>query len=955
MMQMLASNLAYARSQRYVLHFVSSVVVVAIALLSLMAIEGVLRSSSNDLVAYSLTNLPSGDRTLTISSNQVLVSHTDYQTVTKYLEKDFARLTSGMVSREVLYHALSDLHGVGFYLGAVDSLEHQVKLTSGRLPTSCTPVRCEVVQIGGSPSTPPQLASLGLAIVGNGVFANSQFFKGTFATAQGAPVLVANGIAALTSLPSLSSLQGSDGWVGNVNLKLLERLGANSYLDSVLIFSNQLSIDQSDLTLTWPQDALDEANAKAHDLFVKFDLLSYIVAALFVIFFVLFSFRQKAKHFQFRSGLSRIGTPKRILMEELLVEYAVPLIVGSAFAMLVSPVLPYLLSAQHFRASLSDVYQGWPKYVLILLITLALTTGFAIKGDRSWARRVWIPFVLAIALTSVYFLEVGWRSTGTWHSPLHYVLFSALAIAALIVSSLMLWWLGLLRRTKSTHTYLLFRENLGMWQGVSSILTLTTVLAVTALSLNSGVSRDLNLKSQDQVPLDVSIKTGTALARPFDVASISDYQDLLPNSAAYPVLRTDSAVRDQSSVSDSISLIGVVPTALSKSIDQTLHPLSRLLESTNAWSEPGVGLGSGTALAVNLMNIPNEVDLFAWLKTPQGTHTRLPFKGMGAQRTLSLRNALPHGSTLVAFEFRENDDHLARRLHATGEASFRNLPALTGTGGILQVTLDGAVLSFPDQVWNVRNFSYAFNGQSLIFRPKGNLPIPNAIVDSMTAALAQHGIVTLSGGLDTTFRVRVASVRTNFPSADTRFVIMNLAQLQGQISQTNPGGFDPVEVWISTKHPDQYRDRVEHSPFGNLVVQTRIDAFARLSADPTNRGSNEAYKIALLFALLIAIFMHGTSLPLLYKENKNLLLQLEFGGVGPNSLRVALRNSLRWTLLVGALFGLSLGLLLTHLSISRSTPYLVILLTFCSVVLVSESAGYLFTHRLFREPALVRS
>jgi hypothetical protein len=145
---------------------------------------------------------------------------------------------------------------------------------------------------------------------------------------------------------------------------------------------------------------------------------------------------------------------------------------------------------------------------------------------------------------------------------------------------------------------------------------------------------------------------------------------------------------------------------------------------------------------------------------------------------MSLSNAVSHGSMLVAFEFRESDFHLARRLHATGEASFRNLPALTGTGGILQVTLDGKVLSFPDQAWKMRNFSYAFNGQSLIFRPRENLPIPSAILDSSTAALAQNGIVTLSGGEDTTFQVRVSAVRTSFPSAGRRFVIMNLAQLQ---------------------------------------------------------------------------------------------------------------------------------------------------------------------------------
>jgi len=56
-------------------------------------------------------------------------------------------------------------------LGAVDGLARFVRLRSGRLPASCRPERCEVLQLGGSGPL-PSVPGLRLVRVGRATLAS---------------------------------------------------------------------------------------------------------------------------------------------------------------------------------------------------------------------------------------------------------------------------------------------------------------------------------------------------------------------------------------------------------------------------------------------------------------------------------------------------------------------------------------------------------------------------------------------------------------------------------------------------------------------------------------------------------------------------------------------------------------------------------------------------------------
>src|SRR4051812_45948826 len=78
-------------------------------------------------------------------------------------------------------------------LGAVDAVARWVSLDRGRIPTPCTPTRCELLQIGGK-AVQPRLP--GLDVVGRGTFRAGAPFDQYFGATGGKrpPILLANGV-----------------------------------------------------------------------------------------------------------------------------------------------------------------------------------------------------------------------------------------------------------------------------------------------------------------------------------------------------------------------------------------------------------------------------------------------------------------------------------------------------------------------------------------------------------------------------------------------------------------------------------------------------------------------------------------------------------------------------------------------------------------------------------------
>ncbi len=285
------------------------------------------------------------------------------------------------------------------------------------------------------------------------------------------------------------------------------------------------------------------------------------------------------------------------------------------------------------------------------------------------------------------------------------------------------------------------------------MVALTALLAMLTLGYSSGLSQQVTTQARNLVPLDISLSTGSNLIRPLDLAGASDYASLLPNSEAFPILRTGTSVRGTSTVSDTVALVGLPPRAM-----ELAAPNLKDIATNKAFNalpaEYGIGVGKAQEISVSLLGIPPEIDLLGWFLTPKGTHISATFAGGSTVRTLALSGQVPAGSTLIAFEFQESSNELSRRLHAIGEGNL-SVPEIRGTGSIVKVLFDTREVNLPYKLWGSQNFAFAFDGQGLYVQPKSNIGIPSVVTDPVTAASAVNGILTLLGAANTYFQARV--------------------------------------------------------------------------------------------------------------------------------------------------------------------------------------------------------
>ena len=946
-MQVRFLPLTVARTRHSYLKVATTAFAVTFASLSLLAFQGITYSTSNLLVSYSLNNLPHGEENITINSSQAIASPEKYSSIDSYLTKNLQGISAGSLAREVIYTQLSDPHGIRFYLGAGDGLSSSIKVTSGRLPSSCSADNCEVIQIGRSAGGVPRPEAFKLHIVGTGEITDPLLFSGTMGPAAGSSLLLADGIRSVQNLPTFANSHAADAWVGKIDLGAVNAHGADAYIAKVVAFEDQLSIDYPDLIVTWPQDALSQASSDATSFKDKTILLKFAIVTLLLGYLAIVSFRQRKDHQRFRESLSRIGTPKAVINQELFLESLLPVTGGVLIGLVLSPLLPSLLKAFSYRTGYSQLFAGSASLLSVALAAFALIFAITVIGDRAWQRERTVFFILAAASFAGYLYFT--HSNDSRYLLLPFVYLGVPVLGVLLGLRLITsWW-----AKRKRQTFVILKEFFSLWHGVGATIALATLLAMATLSFGSGVSAQAIASAHDLVPLDVALKTGSDLIKPLDLAGVDGYSGLIAGSRAFGVLRTGTSARGASAVSDSISLIGTDPQAVSSLIPGWGN-FTKSLAFAGSSKSYGLPLGKAKVLTVELAGIPPEIDASAWFINSQGEHQSLTFAGTGLSRTISLRNQLSANSTLVAFEFAESSNYLSRRLHANGEGDY-SVPQIKGVGSITSLKFDGVAQVLPSTAWGNQNFAYDFDGQSLYIQPKRDGGIPSVIVDPATAALAYNGLLTLSGAKNTYFQVKVGKVVSHFPSAGDRFVVMSLNQMQSELGAADLGSIDPIEVWVSTPDSDGYVKKLESGGFGGLVIQSSKALESEFRSNPNDQGILSAYKIALLFALFVALLVTLSALPLVYREGRQTLFYLETVGSTPGELRSGLRSSLRLASLAGLLLGGILGIVVGRVYISSSLPILEQVILLFVVLGSVEAIGFLFTRRLFTEDELVRS
>src|SRR5262249_27339494 len=140
-------------------------------------------------VRTTVQQMSPGDRTITVVSSGTIYGRTQAASINTLVGSQLAQLSRYPVRRELVFHQLTQ-KGATFFLGATDDLRTAVRVTSGRLPRSCTPLRCEVVALGGNPAAlAPAVASLGLVVVGQAVRTDPTVLSGQLDPGSGTILL----------------------------------------------------------------------------------------------------------------------------------------------------------------------------------------------------------------------------------------------------------------------------------------------------------------------------------------------------------------------------------------------------------------------------------------------------------------------------------------------------------------------------------------------------------------------------------------------------------------------------------------------------------------------------------------------------------------------------------------------------------------------------------------------
>ena len=252
------------------------------------------------------------------------------------MRREVPRLGAGRLRRELLYRELGDTHRNTVVLGGVDDLGAAVRLVSGRLPTSCTPARCEVVLAlpADAPATtraPDLDNSLGVAVVGAVRLTDPLLLAGTFTPAQGAPLLLGDGVERVGAISALGTFGRTIGWVTPLDLARVRNLGVDAWVDAATATADDFARTTNDaLTVTAPGDVLRAEHDRAVTNAQRFTLLGATGSVLLLGAAVVGGAALRRDHEAFTGALRRRGAAPRLLGALLAGEVVGAAVAGTA-------------------------------------------------------------------------------------------------------------------------------------------------------------------------------------------------------------------------------------------------------------------------------------------------------------------------------------------------------------------------------------------------------------------------------------------------------------------------------------------------------------------------------------------------------------------------------------------------------------------------------------------------
>jgi hypothetical protein len=848
-------------------------------------------------------------------------------------------------------------------LAAVEGLAPHVILRSGRLPERCSVDRCEVLRLRGR-GAPPNAPGLRLVEVGTATLRSRQLFgdfleptdnatadaevapalrkSGRYHRPAPAPLLVAEGVDALTHSPVLARTYRSYAWVWPLSEENPRLWQIDELIGRIERARADLAVRSGSFAVTAPEEELRAIERRATVSGRRLLIVGAEAAALLLAFAILAARGLRVDVGEAHRRLTWSGARKWQLALLIGVESAVVALGGVLVGWMLGSAagaLTAVLSGAPPAAVLVESVLSSEGLALLAGVALAttVTTVCAVSLRAYDGARVGAPELAGLAATLVVGVALFGgvadeeRLARAEGSAIVLLLLPALvAFIAAIAAAKLFRPLARLLAERARGRPVLRLASIGLARGTGAavvalaFLTIAFGLALLAEGYRGTLSRGEREQAAFQVPLDVVVQEDlSALVRVFDAATVGRFDALAgPGGDAYRVLRVTGGAGRTERVSG-ITVLGLDREVVTRlgvwrpdwASGATRDELAAAIEPAEPVELEGIRLTSGE-IAVRIG--PSLVGLAAHVETPDGAFRRVELGEPDPRRPSTLDAHVPRGSLLVALELVPPP----RLIEGGADAGIAFDGTLRVTGPLARalqswIGFDGVEVRAAGPAVALR-YSLTRQRTSRVRAAQATDRSPPSVLVTPALAELAGGVgellpIQLSPGEHVT--ARVAGVIERFPGTSEEVIVGDRTTLRTALNAAAPGTARETELWLDVRdeHVGAVRAALSRPPFHVLASTLRADLEAEARRDPLAHGTLLALGAAALLALALAAVGLTLAVRSDLRDDRGELYELEAQGASPIFLRRVVRARAVALSLAGIVSGAATGALLLTL------------------------------------------
>ena len=867
----------------------------------------------------------------------------------------------------------TEIGGALVDLGAIDGLRNWVELRSGRLPSTCSRDRCEVLEVGGAGRIPPRVGRLRLVRVGTGSLVSalplgtSLGQKSTSALISSAskyhepsqpPILLAEGVAGLADAAGPALATDSRAYIWNVPLRAgdLHPWSWDGFRRRFDDASTRLSLGTEFVTLEGPVDELQAAVDSSRLSAKRLLLLGGSVGALLLTFLVLAGTAMRRDAETSRRQLTWRGARRRQLASVSLAETLVVSTAGAAVgwaagtgaAALIAERLGSQPGAAVLHSALSPLgiglaaaVAGTGAVVLALALwapSLRIGTASVTLADVA-AIGALIAIVLAAARGSLNAESLtAQRGTGGFLLLLPALISLVIAIgcARLLAPALRLLEHAGRRGPAAVRLAALsLARNPGRAMVAIVFVVISLGLALFAAAYRSTLIRGQHDEAAYEVPRSFVVgEDYTKLVSVLEAAPLPRWRRL---ASATPVVRLPGDVPGAIGPGTDLTVLAV-PAADLTQIDGWRSDfsatgrarLAQLLAPARRLELRGVRLpADARTLSLPVSIRGDGLRLSASVETTRGDFAEIRLGRVRGGSSRVLRGVVPagaRGGLLLSLTF----DIAVGAPRGSANGGLDQQPYATGTMTLGELRVNGRSAGLDYRSWRGVNGLVprsARTGTTVRFlvtpestsrlrarQPTDGSALP-AIVSPGLARLAHRGLLSVDV-VGEPVRLRVVGVARHFPTLDGEFVVADQPTASVTLAALHPGVGVVDELWLEPHAGTttaELRRALARPPYSDLAVTSHSAVAHDLESDPLARASLLALGASAIVALAIAIVGLLLALVADLRDERAELFDLEAQGAGPGTLRRHVRLRMLMLTGYGLLGGLAAGAVLSAL------------------------------------------